>query len=230
MVIVSRSKLLVMPIWVYHRFSMSFRDVEDLLAERGIDVSYETIRRWCEKFGPDYVRKLKRAQGRLGDTWYLDEVFIRINGQQQYLWRAVDQDGDVIDILVQPRRDLRAAERFLRRLVRGKVRPPFRMITDKLKSYGAAKRTIFPGVTHDTGQYANNRTELSPQPTRVREQQMRRFKSSRQGLNDFFLRTASSRICFAWAANMRVRGIIGSCDRDHSRSGGPSPRPKIPNC
>ena len=167
-------------IWVYHRFSMSFRDVEDLLAERGIDVSYETIRRWCEKFGPDYVRKLKRRQGQLGDTWYLDEVFVRINGQQQYLWRAVDQDGDVIDILVQPRRDQRAAERFLRRLVRGQGRTPFRMVTDKLRSYGAARRRIFPGVTHDTGQYANNRAELSHQPTRVRERQMRRFKSSRQ--------------------------------------------------
>ena len=167
-------------IWVYHRFSMSFRDVEDLLAERGIDVSYETIRRWCEKFGPDYVRKLKRRQGQLGDTWYLDEVFIRINGHQQYLWRAVDQDGGVIDILVQPRRDQRAAERLLRRLVRGQGRSPFRMITDKLKSYGAAKRTILPRVTHDTGQYADNRAELSHQPTRVRERQMRRFKSSRQ--------------------------------------------------
>src|ERR1700694_3454722 len=103
-------------VWVYHRFCLSFRDVEDLLAERGIVVSYETIRIWCRKFGPDYARKLKRRQGRLGDIWHLDEVFIRINGKQQYLWRAVDQDGDVIDILVQPRRDQRAAERFFRRL------------------------------------------------------------------------------------------------------------------
>src|SRR5258705_12928684 len=87
-------------VWVYHRFCLSFRDIEDLLAERGIIVSYETIRLWCLKFGPDYARKLKRRQGRLGDIWHLDEVFIRINGQQQYLWRAVDQDGDVIDILV----------------------------------------------------------------------------------------------------------------------------------
>ena len=167
-------------VWLYHRFCMSFRDVEDLLAERGIIVSYETIRLWCLKFGPDYVRKLKRRQGRLGDIWYLDEVFVRINGQQQYLWRAVDQDGDVIDILVQSRRDQRAAERFLRRLVRRQGKEPFRMITDKLKSYSAAKRKVLPGVTHDTGQYANNRAELSHQPTRLRERQMRRFKSSRQ--------------------------------------------------
>jgi putative transposase len=139
---------------------LSFRDVEDLLAERGIIVSYETIRRWCRKFGPDFARRLKKKQGRLGDTWYLDELFVRINGEQQYLWRAVDQDGDVIDILLQSRRDQQAAERFLRRLVRAQGKEPFRIITDKLKSYGAAKRTILPGVTHDTQQYANNRAEL----------------------------------------------------------------------
>jgi len=134
------------------RFCLSFRDVEDLLAERGIIVSYEAIRQWCSKFGPDYARRLKKKQGRLGDTWYLDELFIRINGQQQYLWRAVDQDGDVIDILLQSRRDQRAAERFLRRLLRGQGKQPFRIITDKLKSYAAAGRTILPGVTHDTQQ------------------------------------------------------------------------------
>jgi putative transposase len=167
-------------VWAYHRFCMSFRDVEDLLAERGIIVSYETIRHWCQKFGPHYVRKLKRRQGRLGDTWYLDEVFVKIKGVQQYLWRAVDQDGDVIDILLQSRRDQHAAERFLRRLVRGQGKEPFRIITDKLKSYGAAKRTVLPAVTHDTQQYANNRVELSHEPTRVRERQMRGFKSPRQ--------------------------------------------------
>src|SRR6266705_657777 len=129
-------------VWVYHRFCLSFRDVEDLLAERGIIVSYETIRIWCQKFGPDYARKLKRRQGRLGDIWHLDEVFIRINGQQQYLWRAVDQDGDVIDILVQPHRDQRAAERFFRRLLCGQGKEPFRIITDKLRSYSAAMRTV----------------------------------------------------------------------------------------
>src|SRR6202790_1873449 len=134
-------------VWVYHRFCLSFRDVEDLLAERGIIVSYETIRLWCQKFGPDYARKLKRRQGRLGDIWHLDEVFIRINGQQQYLWRAVDQDGDVIDILVQPHRDRRAAERFFRRLLRGQGKEPFRIITDTLRSYSAAMRTILSGVT-----------------------------------------------------------------------------------
>jgi len=167
-------------VWVYHRFCLSFRDVEDLLAERGIIVSYEAIRQWCWKFGADYVRGLKKKQGRLGDTWYLDELFVRSNCQQQYLWRAVDQDGDVIDILLQSRRDQRAAERFLRRLLRGQGQQPFRIITDKLKSYSAASRTILPGVTHDTQQYANNRAEISHLPTRMRERQMRRFKSARQ--------------------------------------------------
>ena len=111
-------------VWLYHRFCLSFRDVEDLLAERGITVSYETIRHWCRKFGTRYARRLKRREGRLGDTWYLDELFVTIQGQRQYLWRAVDQDGDVIDILVQPRRDRRAAERFFRRLLKGQGGEP----------------------------------------------------------------------------------------------------------
>src|ERR1700704_443342 len=127
-------------VWAYHRFCVSFRDVEDLLAERDISVSYEAIRRWCRKFGPDYAKRLKKKQGRLGDTWHLDEVFVKINGQQQYLWRAVDQDGDVIDILVQPHRNQHAAERFFRRLLRGQGKEPFRIITDKLRSYSAARR------------------------------------------------------------------------------------------
>ena len=143
-------------------------------------VSYETIRLWCQKFGLDYARKLKRRQGRLGDNWHLDEVFIRINGRQQYLWRAVDQDGDVIDILVQPRRDQRAAERFFRRLLRGQGQEPIRVVTDRLRSYPAAMRTILCNVVHSVERYANNRAEASHQPTRQRERQMRRFKSAVQ--------------------------------------------------
>ena len=152
----------------YHRFCLSFRDVEDLLAERGITVSYEAIRIWCQKFGPGYARNLKRRQGRLGDSWHVDEVFIRINGQQQYLWRAVDQNGDVIDILVQPRRDQRAAERFFRRLLRGQGKEPLQITTDKLRSYSAAMRAILGEVAHNTERYANNRVEASHQPTRQR--------------------------------------------------------------
>ncbi len=113
----------------------------------------------------------------MGDTWYLDELFVTIRGQRQYLWRAVDQDGDVIEILVQPRRDRHAAARFFRKLLKGQGRGPRRLITDKLGSYGAAHRTVMPSVVHSTRQYENNRAEVSHQPTRQRERQMRRFKS-----------------------------------------------------
>ena len=167
-------------VWLYYRFALSFRDVEDLLAQRGVVVSYETIRQWCEKFGPDYAAKLKRRQGRLGDTWYLDEVFVTIRGQRQYLWRAVDQDGDLIDILVQSRRNRHAAQKFFRKLLKGQGCEPIRLVTDKLRSYGAAHRVVMPSVIHDTSQYANNRAEVSQQPTRRRERQMQRFKSAGQ--------------------------------------------------
>ena len=164
-------------VWVYHRYCLSFRDVEDLLAERGILVSYEAVRQWCSKFGPDYARRLKRRQGRLGNTWYLDEVFVTINGQRQYLWRAVDQDGDVIDILVQSRRDGGAARRFFRRLLKSQRQEPCRLVTDKLGSYRVAHQALMPSVIHDTTPYANNRAEASHQPTRHRERQMRGFRS-----------------------------------------------------
>ena len=155
-------------VWLYHRFCVSFRDVEDLLAQRGITVSYEAVRLWCIKFGPEYARRLKRRQGRLGDTWHLDEVFVTIQGRRQYLWRAVDQDGDVIDILVQSRRDRRAAKRFFRKLLKHQGATPWRLVTDKLRSYGAAHRTVMPSVVHSTEQYENNRAEVSHQPTRQR--------------------------------------------------------------
>ena len=162
---------------MYHRYCLSFRDVEDLLAERGIIVSYETVRQWSGKFGPDYARRLKRRQGRLGDTWFLDEVFVTIHGQRQYLWRAVDQDGDVIDILVQPRRDGRAARRFFRKLLKSQRQEPARPVTDKLGSDGVAHRDLMPWVPHDTNPYANNRGEVPHQHTRQRERQMRGFTS-----------------------------------------------------
>ena len=167
-------------VWLYHRFTLSLRDVEDLLFERGITVSYEAIRLWCGKFGPGYARTLRRKRGRLGDTWFLDELFITIQGKRHYLWRAVDQDGDTIDILVQRRRDRRAAKRFFRKLLKGQGWTPRRLVTDKLRSYGAAHRDVFPSVTHCTGQYENNRAEVSHQPTRQQERQMRRFKSQAQ--------------------------------------------------
>jgi len=164
-------------VWLSQRYGLSFRDVEDLLAARGITVSYETIRPVCEKFGPDYARRLTRRQGRLGDTWFLDEVFITIRGQRQDLWRAVDQDGDLIDLLVQPRRDGRAARRFFRTLLKSQRQEPVRLVPDKLGSYRVAQRDVMPLVPHDTTQYANNRAEVSHQPTRQRGRQMRGFTS-----------------------------------------------------
>ena len=148
-------------VWLYHRFCLSFRDVEDLLAERGITVSYETIRQWCWKFGTEYARTLKRREGRLGDTWHLDELFVNIQGRRQYLWRAVDQDGDVIDILVQSRRNRQAAARFFSTLLKSQGRVPRRLVTDKLRSYAAALRTAMPSVIHSTAQYENNRAEVT---------------------------------------------------------------------
>ena len=139
---------------------------------------YETIRHWCQTFGPAYARRLRQRRGRMGDTWYLDELFVTIQGQQQYLWRAVDEDGDVIDLLVQSQRDRRAAARFFRKLLKGQGREPRRLTTDKLRSYSAAHRTVMPAVIHSTRQYANNRAEVSHQPTRQRERQMRHFAGS----------------------------------------------------
>jgi len=165
-------------VWCNHRFGLSFRDVEDLLAERGVSVTYETIRQWCLTFGLEYARRLRRRRGRMGDTWYWDEVFVRIQGRQPSLWRAIDEDGDVIDILVQSRRDGRAAARFFRKLLKTQGSEPRRLITDKLGSYRADHRKAMPAVVHGTRQYANNRAEVSHQPTRQRERQMRRFKSA----------------------------------------------------
>ncbi len=164
-------------VWLYHVFSLSLRDVELLLAERGIVVSYETVRRWCKKFAESFADRLRRRRPRPGDKWHMDEVFIRIQGVQHYLWRAVDQDGVVLDILVQPRRDAKAAKRFFRRLLKGLQYEPRVIVTDKLRSYGVAQRQLLPRVEHRQSRYLNNRAENSHRPTRRRERQMQRFKS-----------------------------------------------------
>ena len=167
-------------VWLNYRFNLSHRDIEDLLAERGIEVSYESIRCWCNTFGPKYTRRLKRRHAGFGDTYYLDEVFVRIDGKQRYLWRAIDQDGEVIDVFVQHRRDGKAAKRFFKRVLKTSRNEPRKIVTDKLGSYGVAHRELIPDTVHDTSQYANNRAELSHQPTRIRERTMRRFKSTKQ--------------------------------------------------
>jgi putative transposase len=164
-------------VWLYHLFSLSLRDVELILAERGITVSYETIRQWCEKSGAEFARKLQRRRPKPGDTWHLDEVFLRINGVLHYLWRAVDQHGVVLDILVQDRRNATAAKRFFKRLLAGPKYRPRKIATDGLRSYGVAQREVLPDVRHRTSRYLNNRAENSHRPTRRRERQMQRFKS-----------------------------------------------------
>jgi putative transposase len=167
-------------VWLYHRFNLSHRDIEDLLAERGISVTYESIRLWCNKFGPQYAKRLKCRHQGFGDTFYIDEVFVKIDGKQQYLWRAVDQDGEVVDVFLQARRDGAAATRFFKRLLKNHHGEPRKIVTDKLRSYGVAHKQVIPETIHDTRQYANNRAELSHQPTRVRERGMRCFKSAQQ--------------------------------------------------
>src|SRR3984957_4991317 len=166
-------------VWLSHVFSLSLRDVELILAERGIVVSHETVRRWCKKFAGSFADRLRRRRPQPGDKWHMDEVFIRIQGVQHYLWRAVDQDGVVLDILVQARRDAQAAKRFFKRLLAGLQYGPRVIVTDKLRSYGVAQRQLLPGVEHRQSRYLNNRAENSHRPTRRRERQMQRFKASR---------------------------------------------------
>jgi putative transposase len=151
--------------------------VEELLFVRGVIVSYEAIRQWCRKFGQSYANELRHRRPRPGDKWHLDEVFLTIHGERHYLWRAVDQGGNILDILVQRRRDKHAAKKFFRKLLKGLACVPRVIITDKLKSYGAAKRETLPGVEHRQHRYLNNRAENSHQPTRQRERRMQGFKS-----------------------------------------------------
>lgn len=167
-------------VWLYYRFNLSHRDIEDLLAERGITVSYETIRLWCIKFGTMYARRLKRRHQGYGDAFFIDEVFVKMNGKQYYLWRAVDQDGEVVDVFLQKHRDGAAAKRFFKRLLRSHCGEPRKIVTDKLRSYDVAHREFIPESIHDNSQYANNRAKLSHQTTRVRERGMRKFKSMKQ--------------------------------------------------
>ena len=148
-------------VWLYYRFCLSYRDVEALLCVRGILVPSEALRKWCRKCGQAYANQLRRRRPRPGDQWHLEEVFLTINGERHYLWRAVDQDGNVLDILVQSRRNKQAAKKFFRKLLKGLTYVPRVIITDKLKSSGAAKREILPGVEHRQHRYLNNRAEHS---------------------------------------------------------------------
>lgn len=164
-------------VWLYYRFNLSHRDIEDLLAERGITVSHESVRLWCIKFGAKYASRLKRRHKGYGDTFYIDEIFVKIRGKQHYLWRAVDQDGEVVDVFLQTKRDGAAAKRFFKRLLRSYGGEPRKIVTDGLRSYPVAHREVIPEAIHVTARYENNRAEQSHQATRVRERGMRKFKS-----------------------------------------------------
>jgi putative transposase len=164
-------------VWLYFRFCLSYRDVEELLFARGVIVTYEVIRKWCRKFGQHYANQVRHRRPKPGDKWHLDEVFLTIKGERHYLWRAVDQDGHVLDIRGQSPRNKKAAKNFFRKLLTRLTYVPQVIITDKLKSYDAAKRDIPPGVEHRQPRYLNNRAENSHQPTRQRERRMQGFKS-----------------------------------------------------
>src|SRR5271169_1400452 len=164
-------------IWLYLRFTLSLRDVEDLLAERGIAVSYETVRRWVNHFGPTIAAELRKRRPRPHSTWHLDEVYLKIEGRIVYLWRAVDAEGEVLDVLVQSKRNKHAALKLMRKLLRKYAVVPERLVTDDLRSYGAATVDLGIDHLHDRGRWKNNRAENSHQPTRRRERKMQRFKS-----------------------------------------------------
>ncbi|MGO6937292.1 IS6 family transposase, partial [Rhizobium ruizarguesonis] len=175
------AEIIAHAVWLYFRFPLSLRIVEDMLAARGIIVTHQTIRSWAEKFGRHFAREIKRrSAGCLGDKWHLDECVVVINGKKQWLWRAVDQDGFVLDVLVQSRRNAKAAKRLMRKLLKAQGRTPRVMITDKLRSYDAARRDLVPGVEHRSHKGLNNRAKNLHQPTRRRERTMKRFKSARQ--------------------------------------------------
>ena len=163
-------------VWLYLRFTLSFRDVEDLLAERGLDVSYETVRRWVLKFGPLFARELRRRRPRPTAEWRLDQMAVIISGQF-WLWRAVDDEGEVLDLLVQQRRDKAAAVKLMRKLLKKQGFAPNALVTDKLRSYGSAKSEIGLAARHEQGLRKNNRAENSHLPVRRRERKMQRFKS-----------------------------------------------------
>src|ERR671928_2113460 len=164
-------------VWLYLRFTLSYRDVEDLLAERGVEISYETIRRWVRKFGPVFAKRLRHLHPKPSRYWHLDEMVTRIAGETVYLWRAVEHEGEVLDVLVQRRRDKRAALKLMRKLLKKQGFTSAVVVTDKLRSYGAAFQEIGLSARHEQGLRQSNRAEVSHQPIRRRERKMQRFKS-----------------------------------------------------
>ena len=166
-------------VWMYCRFNLSFRDVEELMIERGVDVSYETIRRWVDKFGTTYAKRIKSRSEPPSPVWHLDEVYTNINGKMVYLWRGVDDEGTVLDVVIQYRRNTKAATRLLRKLLRNQGIKPKRIVTDRLGSYGAALKLLGLKELHDVGGRKNNRAECSHVPVRRRERKSQKFRSVR---------------------------------------------------
>ncbi|GAB3179947.1 IS6 family transposase [Streptomyces incanus] len=210
----------------YCRFPLSFREIEELMLQRGILVSHETVRRWCAAFGQACADGLRRRRPRPGDTWHLDEVFVKVNGVRQYRWRAVVQDGNVLDVLLQSKRDAKAAKRFLAKLMKQQQRAPRVMVTDRLRSYGTAHRELMPSAGHRSHKRLNNRAENSHQPTRQRERAMKglrstggaqRFLSAFRGISPHFrprrhLMTASgyrAEMTIRFAIRDQVTGVAG---------------------
>jgi putative transposase len=195
-------------VWLYFRFSVSYRDIEELKAERGVTVTYETIRAWCYKFAQDYAKRIRARRGQLGDTWHLDEVYLKIGGRLQYLWRAVDQDGSVLDILVQPHRDKEPAARFFKKLLRGLRYAPRVVVTDRLASYTAPCAELLPNTVHRRDKGFNNRARTP----------ISRHESERGGCeglsqpgmpNDSCRSLAWLPICSVWAVTCCRRRTIG---------------------
>jgi putative transposase len=164
-------------VWLYLRFTLSYRDVEELLAERGLDISYESVRSWVLKFGPMIARRLRQGRPRPSNRWHLDEMVVRIAGKRMFLWRAVDHEGEILDVLVQRRRDRHAAVKLMRKLMRKHGFAPKMVVTDKLRSYGAAFQYLKLSCHHEQGLRQNNRAENSHQVVRRRERKIQRFKS-----------------------------------------------------
>lgn len=194
-------KIIAHAVWLYVRFNLSLREVEEMLLEHGIDVSYETIRRWTIKFGPQIARNLRRRQPRPGDVWHLDEVVVKIAGKKLWLWRAVEQHGVVLEEFLQSRRNRRAAKRLLVKLIKRHGLSK-RIITDKLRSYGAAKREVAPGLDHWSRKGLNNRAENSHLPFRKRERTMQGFRSP-GGLQRFVSVHSAIRNCFSVPSRRR---------------------------
>ena len=175
----SSPEIIRLTVMMYIRYPLSLRQVEDLLHERGVDICHETVRFWWNRFGPMFAAEIRkrRVQKRSYSTWrwHLDEVFVRINGETHYLWRAVDHEGEVLEVFATKRRDRKAALQFLKRAMKRYGRPKV-VVTDRLRSYRAAMNVIGNGAGQECGRWLNNRAENSHQPFRRREEAMSKFR------------------------------------------------------